>query len=166
MLQQKWACFPVTKPTLKQVIISFPLPVSCVLKAVVTEKHKASRYRWFPSKWLFHIEPTFSQLRSMIVLLDTNFMYFYTRLSGSTISVYSGEKNVGSMWGGRDGDELKTTDDQVVLVSWVTVTWQTAITGVLRSICTYLLCQVYFLITFSSLKLIPLTAQSCFLFTV
>lgn len=31
VLQQKWACFPLTKPALKQVIISFPLPVSCTV---------------------------------------------------------------------------------------------------------------------------------------
>lgn len=53
----------------------------------------------------------------MIVLSDTNFMYFSMGLSGSTIYIYFREKNVGSMWGGRGGDEVKTTDDQLVLVS-------------------------------------------------
>lgn len=52
----------------------------------------------------------------MIVLSDTNCMYFSVGLSGSTIYVYFREKNVGSMGGGRNGDEVKTTDDQLVLV--------------------------------------------------
>lgn len=64
----------------------------------------------------------FSQLQTDSAA-DTNSVYFSMGLSGSTVYTYFGEKNVGSTWGGRDGNEVKTTDDQLVLVSWVTVTW-------------------------------------------